>query len=61
MSHLFPSLLNRSRKVTKRVFKDEQITEATSNLKSSVDSYNNTVGNLHFRIGIKTYELMKGT
>ena len=47
--------------MTKTIFRgDAQITEATSYLKSSVDSYNNALGNIHLRIGIKTYELVKG-
>lgn len=51
-----------SGKVSKRLFKgDEQIIEATSYLKSSVDSYNNALGNINLRIVIKVYELLKGT
>ena len=39
---------------------DEQITDATSYLKSSIDSYNNALGNINLRIVIKVYELLKG-
>lgn len=63
MSHIFdvPSLLLiGSGKVTKRIFKDEQITDASSRLKSSIDSYNNALGNINLRINIKVYELLKG-
>ena len=63
MSHILdvlPSLLIGLGKVTKRMFKDEQITDATSRLKSSVDSYNNALSNINLRINIKVYELLKG-
>jgi len=57
---LFPSLIG-SGKMTKTIFRgDEQIADATSHLKSSIDSYNNALSNIHLRIGIKTYELVKG-
>jgi hypothetical protein len=57
LSHLFTSLIG-SGKMTKTIFKgDEQITGTISHLKSSIDSYNNALGNIHFRIGIKAYEL----
>ena len=55
------SLLIDSGKVTKRIFKDEQITDAMLHLKSSVDSYNNALGNINLRIVIKVYELLQGT
>ena len=48
-------------KVTKRIFKDERITDAVSHLKFSIDSYNNALGNINLRINIKLYELLKGT
>jgi len=49
-------------KVAKNIFKgDEHITDATSSLKSSIDSYNNALGNINLRIVIKVYELLKGT
>ena len=45
-----------------RIFKgDEQITEAKSYLKSSIDSYNNALVNINLRIVVKVYELLKGT
>ena len=48
--------------MTKTIFRgDERITDATSYLESSIDDYNKALGNLHLRIGIKTYELVKGT
>ena len=53
-------LLIGSGKVTKRMFKDEKITDATLRLKSSVDSYNNALSNINLRINIKVYELLKG-
>ena len=61
--NVFPlSLLIDSGKVTKTIFKgDERITDATSLLKSSIDSYNNALGNINLRIVIKVYELLKGT
>jgi hypothetical protein len=34
--------------------------EATSRLKSSIDSYNNALSNINLRIVIKAYELLKG-
>jgi tetratricopeptide (TPR) repeat protein len=34
--------------------------DATSHLKSSIDSYNSALSNIHLRIDIKTYELVKG-
>ena len=34
--------------------------DAVSQLKVSIDSYNNSLGNIHLRIGVKTYELVKG-
>ena len=64
MSHilnLLPSLLIGSAKVTKTIFRgDEQITDAKSHLKFSIDSYNNALGNINLRIVIKVYELLKG-
>jgi len=48
-------------KMTKNIFRgDEHITEAKSNLKSSIDLYNNALSNFHVRISIKGYELLKG-
>lgn len=53
---------NRSGRMSKSIFKgDGQIMEATSYLKSSIDSYNNALGNISLRIVIKLYELFKGT
>jgi hypothetical protein len=50
-----------SGKITKTVFAgDQEITDATSFLKSSIELYNRAIGSVHFRIGIKTYELVKG-
>jgi hypothetical protein len=47
--------------MTKTVFGgDQEIVEATSCLKSSVESYNRAIDSAHFRVGIKTYELVKG-
>ena len=39
---------------------NEPIADATSYLKSSVDSFNNALGNFNLRIVIKVYELLKG-
>ena len=48
-------------KIIKTTFTgDGPIADAISQLKSSVDSYNNSLSNIHLRIGIKTYELVKG-
>ena len=48
--------------MAKPVFKgDEQITEAKSYLKSSIDSYNNALVNINLSIVVKVYELLKGT
>lgn len=53
--------LIRSGKMIKTIFKgDEEILEATLSLKSSIDSYNNALGNVNLRIVIKVYELLKG-
>jgi len=60
MPHI-PSLLIGSGKVVKRIFKDEQITNATKQLKSSIDLYNTALGNINLRINIKVYQLLKGT
>ena len=50
-----------SGKVVKPIFRgDAQITDATSYLKSSINSYNNALGNINLRIVIKMYELLKG-
>jgi hypothetical protein len=55
------SLSNLLGKVTKTIFRgDEQITDATSHLRSSIESYNNALGNINLRIVIKLYELLKG-
>lgn len=54
-----PPLID-SGKVTKTIFRGEQITNITSQLKSAVDSYNNALGNINLRINIKVYELLKG-
>ena len=43
------------------MFKAEQITDAGSNLKSSIDAYNKALGNITLRVVIKVYELLKGT
>jgi hypothetical protein len=49
-------------KITKNIFRgEEHITDAKSNLKSSIDLYNNALGNINLRIVIKVYELLKGT
>jgi hypothetical protein len=47
--------------MTKNIFRgDEQITDATSKLKSSIESYNNALNNINLRIVVKVYELLKG-
>ena len=65
ISHIldvFLLLLIGSGKVTKNIFRgDDQITDATSHLKSSIELYNNSLININLRIVIKVYELMKGT
>jgi hypothetical protein len=61
LSHYECVLLIGSGKVIKNIFRgDEKITDATSYLKSSIDSYNNALGNINLRIVIKMYELLKG-
>ena len=48
-------------KVTKTVFRgDARIVDAKLNLKASIDSYNDALGNINLRIVIKAYELLKG-
>jgi hypothetical protein len=39
---------------------DNQLTETTKNLKSSIDLYNAAVGNISLRIVVKVYEVLKG-
>ena len=58
----FPSaILIDSGKSMKTIFTgDQHLTDTVTQLKSSVDSYNQSLGNFHLRLGIKTYELVKG-
>lgn len=42
------------------LFGHKQVTDAKADLKSSVDSYCQAVGNVHVRISIKMYELVRG-
>jgi hypothetical protein len=54
-------LINLLGKVAKLFFTgEEHITNPTTYLKSSVDSYNNALGNMTLRIVMKVYELVKG-
>jgi len=39
---------------------DQNLTGASAELKSSVDSYNTGVANIHLRVDLKSYELVKG-
>jgi len=40
---------------------DDELTEATAGLKSSVDAYNAAVGTISLRIVVKVYEILRGT
>ena len=60
LSQLRSSLID-SGKVTKTVFRgDEETADATLKLKSSVESFNKALSNIHLRISIKNHELLKG-
>ena len=40
---------------------DENLAAINAGLRSSMESYNSALANLHLRVGLKTYELVKGT
>src|SRR5277367_548197 len=55
-------MLTKLGKVAKIFFVgDEQITRPEDYLKFTVDQYNTTLAKFHARVGIKTYELVKGS
>ena len=52
---------NDSGRISKTILTgDENLADANTKLKSSIDSYNTTLANIHLRIDLKTYELVKG-
>lgn len=39
---------------------DQKITDSDKNLRKAVENYSNTLNNIHARISLKVYEVLKG-
>jgi hypothetical protein len=58
---LLPLCANIVGKLFKTFFRgDDQLTDSSTRLKTSVDAYNTALSNVHARVSFKSYDLLKG-